>query len=72
MHDHQQSIDQHQHCTPDPPCPLQPLLDEAGMRLGSAGMKDPASVLNPLGMQRGLALLPTSRPLFLGEQNRPP
>ena len=36
---------------------LQPFLDEAGHRLQAAGLRDPASLSNPLGMQRGLPLL---------------
>ena len=36
---------------------LQPFLDEAGLRLRVAGLRDPACLSNPLGMQRGIPLL---------------
>lgn len=38
------------------------------MRLKSAGMRDPAALSNPLGMQRGLPLLPTPTPALLSAQ----
>lgn len=46
---------------------LQPFMDEAGNRLRSADMRDPVSLLNPLGMQGGMALLPMPKQIFLGK-----
>lgn len=46
---------------------LQPFMDEAGNRLRSADMRDPVSLLNPLGMQGGMPLLPTPKQIFSGK-----
>ncbi|GAX77482.1 hypothetical protein CEUSTIGMA_g4926.t1 [Chlamydomonas eustigma] len=48
---------------------LQPFLDEAGIRLHAAGMRDPMALSNPLGMQHGIPIMATPTSVLLNTQS---